>query len=56
MHARLRRSMGDHHPETATVAGNLSNVLRAIGDIAAAYAIAEQAVAMYEAVYGESHP
>jgi len=50
------RVYGNEHPEVATLASNLGDLLRTMGDLAGAKTQIERALAIDEQVYGREHP
>jgi tetratricopeptide (TPR) repeat protein len=51
-----QKRFGDSHPDTMAAAINLANYLRVNGMLDDAFALAEETVARYPAVYGPDHP
>jgi hypothetical protein len=56
VYSSYRRLSGDRHPDTLAAAINLSNALRANGELIEALELAGQTSANYPAVYGPEHP
>jgi hypothetical protein len=53
---RLRRVLGDDHPETLTSAHNLASELAALGEYQQARALAEDTLTRRRRVLGDDHP
>jgi tetratricopeptide (TPR) repeat protein len=50
------KALGAEHPDTAVSLGNLGDLLRSQGDLAAARPYLERALAIFEARLGPDHP
>ena len=53
---RLRRLLGDEHPDTLTSMNNLAGTLWALGDHAGARALYEPTLAALRRLLGDEHP
>ena len=53
---RLRRVLGDDHPDTLTSASRLADNLRALGEYQQARALDEDTLARRRRVLGDDHP